>query len=96
MATNICTLICAATVISWIVEFAKPAYEKIVSKKYEWSISIWLSFILWIVASFSLVWYLTIELNIWATILLWLALGTWATLFYDVWRIVQEFTSKSE
>lgn len=96
MATNICILICAATVISWIVEFAKPSYISLVSKKYQATISIWLSFILWIIASFSLVWYLSIELNMWATVLLWLALGTWATLRYDLWRIIQDFTSKSE
>jgi hypothetical protein len=27
-------------------------------------------------------------------ILLWLALGTWATIFYDIWKLVQNLGSK--
>jgi hypothetical protein len=53
-----------------------------------------LSFILWVCAAFAVSPYLWIELSTWALILIGLALGTWATIFYDIWSLIQGFGSK--
>jgi hypothetical protein len=37
--------------------------------------------------------YLELQLSTWALILLWLALWTWATIFYDIWKLVQNLGS---
>lgn len=91
MATTICTLICSAMVITSIVEFTKPAFADLVKKKYITTICIAISFVLGLIASFSFSFWL--ELNVWMRILLGLALGTGATLWYDIRKVVQEFTS---
>lgn len=88
-------LIGTAMVISSIVNFAKPAYEKFVWD-FATTINIALSFILGICGAFAVSPYLWIELTTWALILIWLALGTWATIFYDVWKLVQNLGSKKE
>jgi hypothetical protein len=38
------------------------------------------------------------EIEIWvgATILIWLALWTWSTVFYDLWRLIQNMWSKTK
>ena len=92
MQTTILILIATAMVITSIVNFAKPAYEDFVGR-FAVTINILLSFILWVCSSFAIRPYLEIELATWAVILLWLALGTWATIFYDIWRLVQNLGS---
>lgn len=94
MATTICSLIITAMVITSIIEFAKPSYVGLVKKKYVATISIAIAFVLWIIAAFSIDFWL--ELEVGAKILLWLALGTWSTLWYDVWAVVQQFTEHKE
>ena len=80
-------------VITSIINFAKPAY-----KKFAWkcnaTVTIALSFILWIVASFSVAPYLWIELNTGLLVLIGLALWTWSNLFYDIWEIVKSAGDK--
>jgi len=93
MQTTIIILIATAMVITSIVNFAKPAYEQFVGKFWT-TINIALSFLLWICSAFAIKPYLEIDLSVWALILLWLALGTWATIFYDIWKLVQNLGSK--
>ena len=96
MQTTILILIGTAMVITTIVNFAKPWYKGFVWK-YETSINIALSFILWVCSSFAVQPYLEINLSVWALILVGLALGTWANIFYDIWKLVQNLGStKSE
>ncbi len=92
MQTTIIILIAAAMIITTIVNFAKPAYEQFVGK-YATTINIALSFILWVCAAFAIRPYLEFQLANWALILLWLALGTWANIFYDIWKLVQNLGS---
>lgn len=92
MQTTILILIGTAMVITTIVNFAKPGYKKFVGE-YETTINIALSFILWVCSAFAIRPYLEIELWIWALILLWLALGTGANIFYDIWKLVQNLGS---
>ena len=80
-------------IVTSIVEFAKPAYQDFVGK-YAVSINIALSFILWVCAAFAIKPYLELELSNGALVLIWLALGTWATIFYDIWSLIQGFGSK--
>lgn len=95
MQTTILILIAAAMVITSIVNFAKPAYEQFVWR-FAVTINILLSFILWVCSSFAVSPYLELELSTWALILLWLALWTWATIFYDIWRLVQNLGSSKD
>lgn len=92
MQTTIIILIATAMVITSIVNFAKPAYEEFVGK-YAVTINIALSFILGVCSSFAIRPYLDIDLSVWAVILLWLALWTGATIFYDIWKLVQNLGS---
>lgn len=93
MTTTILILIACSTVISSIVNAAKPAYKKF-AWKYGVTISVALSFLLGIVASFSVAPYLWIELNTGVLILIGLALGTWSNLFYDLWELLKSATDK--
>ena len=86
-------LIAISVVITSIVSFAKPAYKKFTGR-FAVSINILLSFILWEVASFSVAPLLGLELNTGMLILLWLALGTWSNIFYDLWNIVKGIGDK--
>lgn len=88
MTNLILTLIVCSTVITSIVNVAKPAYKKFAGK-YAISITTALSFLLGILSSFSVAPYLGLELNTGMLILLWLALGTWSNIFYDLWNIVK-------
>ena len=88
MSTIIIAAIICATVITSIINFAKPAY-KWFAGKFTVTITIALSFILGIVAAYSVAPFLGIELPLWATILVWLALGTGSNIFYDVWKIIK-------
>ena len=92
MTSTIMILIVSATVISTIISFAKPAYEWLVKKKYIATISIGLAFVLGILASFSIDFWL--DLTGWAKILLWLALGTGSTIWYDLWEILKAFETR--
>lgn len=92
MQTTIMILIAAAMIITTIVNFAKPAYEQFVGK-FAVTINIALSFILWVCAAFAIRPYLEFQLANGAVILLWLALWTWANIFYDIWKLVQNLGS---
>lgn len=93
MQTTILILLSTAMIITSIVNFAKPAYQEFVWK-YEPTVNIALSFLLWICSAFAIRPYLEWELATWAIILLWLALGTGANIFYDIWSLIQWFGSK--
>lgn len=88
MTNLILTLIVCSTVITSIVNVAKPAYKKFAGK-YAISITTLLSFLLGILSAFSVAPYLGLELNTGMLILLWLALGTGSNIFYDLWNIVK-------
>lgn len=93
MQISLLILIWTAMVITSIVNFAKPWYEQFVGK-YATTINIALSFILGVCGAFAVAPYLEIQLSTWALIMAWLALGTWATIFYDIWKLVQNWGSK--
>lgn len=95
MQTTILILIGTAMAITTIVNFAKPWYKEVVGK-WEVSINIALSFILGVCSAFAIRPYLDIDLSVGALILLGLALGTWANIFYDVWKLVQNLGSTKE
>lgn len=95
MQTTIIILIATAMVITSIVNFAKPAYEQFVGR-FAVTINIALSFILGVCSAFAVSPYLELELSTWALVLLWLALGTWATIFYDIWKLVQNLGSSKQ
>lgn len=95
MQTTIIILIATAMVITTIVNFAKPAYEQFVWR-FATTINITLSFVLGICAAFAVRPYLDIEVASWALVLLGLALGTWANIFYDIWKLVQNLGSRHE
>jgi amino acid transporter len=88
MTNLILTLIVCSTVITSIVNVAKPAYKKFAGK-YAISITTALSFLLGILSAFSLAGYLGLELNTWLLIMLWLALGTGSNIFYDCRELIK-------
>jgi len=88
MTNLILTLIVCSTVITSIVNVAKPAYKKFAGK-YAISITTLLSFLLGILSAFSLAGHLGLDLNAWLTLMLGLALGTWSNIFYDCWELVK-------
>lgn len=88
MSTLIIAAIACATVITSIVNFAKPAYEEF-AWKFVATINIALSFILWMVASASIVPLLWLELPWWLIILIGLALGTGSNIFYDIRELIK-------
>lgn len=93
MTNLILTLIVCSTVITSIVNVAKPAYKKFAGK-YAISITTLLSFLLGILSAFSLAGYLGWEYNTGLLIMLWLALGTGSNIFYDVWNIIKGLGEK--
>ena len=92
MQTSIIILIGTAMSITTIVNFAKPSYEQFVGR-FNATINIALSFLLGICGAFAVSPYLEIQLGTWALILIWLALGTGANIFYDIWKLVQNLGS---
>lgn len=58
------------------------------------TINIALSFILWIVAAFSVAPLVNLELNTGTLLLLWLALWTGANIFHDAWNLLKAATSR--
>ena len=88
MQTTIIILIGTAMVITSIVNFAKPAYEQFAGK-WDATVNIALSFILGVCSAFAVAPYLEFQLSAGALVLLGLALGTGANLFYDLWALVQ-------
>ena len=91
MTTTIVILIACAMTITSIVSFAKPSYKDIVWKRSD-TVSIWLSFVLWIIAAFSVQQYLWFNANIWMLVLIWLWLWTWSNLFYDIRELIKDFS----
>jgi len=88
MTNLIMILVVCSTVITSIVNVAKPAYKKFAGR-YAISITTCLSFLLGILSSFSLSAYLGWNYNAWILIMLWLALWTWSNIFYDVWGLIK-------
>lgn len=93
MTTTILILIACSTVITSIVNAAKPWYKKFAGS-YTVTVSVALSFVLGIVAAFSVAPYLFVDLNTGVLVLIWLALGTWSNLFYDLWELIKSTTEK--
>ena len=93
MTTTILILIACSTVITSIVNAAKPWYKKFAGK-YTVTVSVALAFVLGIIASFSVAPYLFVDLNAGVLVLIGLALGTWSNLFYDLWELIKTTTDK--
>ena len=93
MTTTILILIACSTVITSIVNAAKPWYKKFAGN-YTVTVSLALSFVLGIIASFSVAPYLFVDLNAGVLVLIGLALGTWSNLFYDLWELIKTTTEK--
>lgn len=82
-----------STIITSIVNCAKPAYKK---PAWKWTVTIntILAFALGILCSFSIIPLLWLEINTWLTILVWLALGTWSNIFYDILEVIKAWSDK--
>ena len=93
MTSTILILIACSTVITSVVNAAKPWYKRFAGK-YTVTVSVFLSFLLGIIASFSVAPYLAIEFNAWVLVLMGLALGTGSNLFYDLWELIKSTTEK--
>ena len=93
MTNLILILVVCSTVITSIINAAKPWFKKLTGK-YTVTVSVALSFVLGIVAAFSVAPYLGLELNNWLLVLIWLALGTWSNIFYDVRELVKSASDK--
>ena len=72
---------------------AKPAFKKF-SGKYTVTVCTFLSFLLGMLAAFSVAPYLWYELNNGILALIWLALGTGSNLIYDVREIIKSTGDK--
>lgn len=88
MTTIILAAIVCSTVITSIVNFAKPAYEQFAGK-FVATINIALSFILGILAAFAVIPFLWLEIPAGATLLIGLALGTGSNIFYDIRELIK-------
>ena len=86
-------LVVLSTIITSVVNFAKPAYKKFTGK-YTISVNVFLSFVLWVLAAFSTYEMLGLELSTWALIILWLALGTGSNIVYDVRELLKGATAR--
>lgn len=93
MTNLILILVVCSTVITSIVNCAKPAYKKF-AKEYTITISTVIAFALGIVCAFSVVPLLWININGWLTVLVWLALWTWSNIFYDAWELIKNWSDK--
>lgn len=88
MTNLILIAIVCSTVITSIVNVAKPAYKRLAGK-YGICITTVLSFLLGILSAFSLSAYLGWEYNAWLLVMLWLALWTGSNIFYDCWELIK-------
>lgn len=71
----------------------KPAFKKF-SGKYTVTVCTFISFLLGVLAAFSVAPYLWYELNDGVLVLIWLALGTGSNLIYDVRELVKSASDK--
>ena len=94
MQTTIIILIGTAMVITSIVNFAKPAYEQFAGK-WDATVNIALSFVLGVCSAFAIAPYLEFQLSAGALVVLGLALGSVAKIFYDLWALVQNLGAKN-
>ena len=94
MTTTICSLIVTAMVITSVCNFIKSSISWILKKKQITLIAMGASFVLGLIAAFSINFW--IELEVGAKILLWLALWTGSWIWYDARSVIQEFSSKKE
>lgn len=93
MTNLILIWVVCSTIITSIVNCAKPAY-KWFAGKWTITISVLLAFALGIVCSFSVVPLLWLEINAWLKVLIWLALGTWSNIFYDIMELIKNWSDK--
>lgn len=93
MTNLILIWVVCSTIITSIVNCAKPAYK---SFAWKWTVTIstLLAFGLGVVCAFSVIPLLWLEINAWLTILVWLALGTWSNIFYDIMELIKNWSDK--
>lgn len=92
--TTIIALIICSMIITSIINFVKEWISWITKKKVLPVISMGLAFVLWLIAAFSF--DLWAEYTIGAKVLLWLALGTWSQIFYEILEVIKSLENKSE
>lgn len=93
MTTNLLLCVIASTIVTAIINFAKPAYSKRAGKAKD-TINVALSFILWIVASYAIYPYINVELTAGAIVLIGLAIWTGSQIWYSVLEILKWWGSK--
>lgn len=86
-------LIVISTVIVSIINFLKPAYKNFTGK-FTVTVNVALSFTLWILWAFSVLPYIGLDFNAGMLVLIWLALGTWSNIWYDLREIVKWLWNK--
>ena len=91
--TTILLCIITSTIITAIIDFAKPMWK---GKVWKWNVTIsnWLAFVLWIIWAFAILPYVPYEINWYAIVLAWLALGTWATVIYKILDLIKSRSDK--
>lgn len=93
MTNTILILLVCSTVVTSVVNAMKPAFKKF-SGKYTVTVCTFISFLLGVLAAFSVAPYLWYELNDGIIVLIWLALGTGSNLIYDIWEIIKSASDK--
>lgn len=71
----------------------KPAFKKL-TWSYTVTVCVFISFLLGVLAAFSVAPYIGYELNDGILLLIGLALGTGSNIFYDVWSIIKNVWEK--
>lgn len=90
--TTVVILIIISMIITSICNFIKEAISWITRKKVLPIISMGIALVLWVLSAFSF--DLWMSFSIWAKILLWLALGTGAQIFYDIRELLKSLERK--
>lgn len=93
MTNLILIWVVCSTIITSIVNCAKPAYKKVAGKRTV-TISTALAFALGILCAFSVVPMVWVEINTGLTLLVGLALWTWSNIFYDLMELLKSRSDK--
>lgn len=93
MTNVILILVVCSTVITSIVNALKPWYRKVAWERTV-TINVIVAFALGILCAFSVVPMLWIEVNAWLTLLIWMALGTWSNIFFDIMELIKSRSEK--
>lgn len=95
MSMNILLCVVASTIVTAIINFAKPAYSKWAGKAKD-TINVALSFLLWVVASYAVYPRINVELTSGAIVLIGLAIGTGSQIWFEVLEILKNWNAKTK